>query len=49
MLFKTVPENKNLPFDVINKVLTKKDISNLLDNVYRFMAKKRLVYLLTKS
>ena len=30
MLFKTVPENKNLPFDVINKVLTKKDISNLI-------------------
>ena len=40
MLFKTVPENKNLPFDVINKVLTKKDISNLLDNVYRFTGQK---------
>ncbi len=40
MLFKTVPDNKNLPFDVINKVLTKKDISNLLDNVYRFTGQK---------
>ncbi len=40
LLFKTVPENKNLPFDVINKVLTKKDISNLLDNVYRFTGQK---------
>ena len=40
ILFKTVPENKNLPFDVINKVLTKKDISNLLDNVYRFTGQK---------
>ena len=38
--FKTVPESKNLPFDVINKVLTKKDISNLLDNVYRFTGQK---------
>ena len=40
ILFKTVPESKNLPFDVINKVLTKKDISNLLDNVYRFTGQK---------
>ena len=40
LLFKTVPENKNLPFNVINKVLTKKDISNLLDNVYRFTGQK---------
>ncbi len=40
MLFKTVPQNKNLPFDVINKILTKKDISNLLDNVYRFTGQK---------
>ena len=40
ILFKTVPESKNLPFDVINKVLTKKDISNLFDNVYRFTVHK---------
>ncbi len=40
ILFKTVPESKNLPYDVINKVLTKKDISNLLDNVYRFTGQK---------
>ncbi len=40
ILFKTVPESKNLPFDVINRVLTKKDISNLLDNVYRFTGQK---------
>ena len=40
ILFKTVPKSKNLPFDVINKVLTKKDISNLLDNVYRFTGQK---------
>ncbi len=40
ILFKTVPDSKNLPFDVINKVLTKKDISSLLDNVYRFTGQK---------
>ena len=40
ILFKTVPDSKNLSFDVINKVLTKKDISNLLDNVYRFTGQK---------
>ena len=40
ILYKTVPENKNLPFNVINKTLTKKDISNLLDNVYRFTGQK---------
>ena len=35
-----VPESKNLPFDVIYKVLTQKYISNLLDNVYRFTGQK---------
>ena len=40
ILFKTVPEHKDLPFDCVNKVLTKKEISNLLDNVYRFAGQK---------
>ena len=40
LLFKTVPEHKDLPFDCVNKVLTKKAISNLLDNVYRFSGQK---------
>jgi len=40
LLFKTVPEHKDLPFDCVNKVLTKKEISNLLDNVYRFSGQK---------
>ncbi len=40
LLFKTIPQDKNLPFDCINKVLTKKEISNLLDNVYRFTGQK---------
>ncbi len=40
ILFKTVPQSENLPFDCINKILTKKEISNLLDNVYRFTGQK---------
>ncbi len=40
LLFKTVPLSKDLPFDCINKILTKKEISNLLDNVYRFTGQK---------
>ena len=40
ILFKTVPQSENLPFDCVNKILTKKDVSNLLDNVYRFAGQK---------
>ncbi|MDG2008093.1 MAG: DNA-directed RNA polymerase subunit beta' [Alphaproteobacteria bacterium] len=40
ILFKTLPENKNLSFDNVNEILTKKRISNLLDNVYRFTGQK---------
>ena len=40
ILFKTVPQNENLPFDCVNKILTKKDVSVLLDNVYRFTGQK---------
>ena len=40
ILFKTVPQSENLPFDCVNKILTKKDVSNLLDNVYRFTGQK---------
>ncbi len=40
LLYKTVPQSENLPFDCINKILTKKEISNLLDNVYRFTGQK---------
>ena len=40
ILFKTVPQNENLPFDCVNKILTKKDVSILLDNVYRFSGQK---------
>ena len=36
MLFKTVPENKNLPFDVINKVQFKNEVTFIaFENMYR--------------
>jgi len=40
ILYRTVPEDSNLPFDCVNKILTKKEISILLDNVYRFTGQK---------
>ena len=40
ILYKTVPEDKNLSFDDVNQVLTKKRISHLLDIVYRFTGQK---------
>jgi DNA-directed RNA polymerase subunit beta' len=40
ILFKTVPENKNLSFDDVNQVLTKKRISHLLDIIYRYTGQK---------
>jgi DNA-directed RNA polymerase subunit beta' len=32
-----------VPFDVINRVLTKKDVSNLIDVVYRHCGQKETV------
>ncbi len=40
LLYRTVPESNDLPFDCVNKILTKKEVSNLLDNVYRFTGQK---------
>ncbi len=38
-----LPKNKNINFDMINKVLTKKEVSNILDTVYRFCGQKETV------
>ena len=38
-----LPKNKNLPFDVINKLMTKKEISNMIDAVYRHCGQKETV------
>ena len=38
-----LPKNKNINFDMINKILTKKDVSNIIDSVYRFCGQKETV------
>jgi DNA-directed RNA polymerase subunit beta' len=37
------PRHKNLPFDLINGILTKKEITNLIDMVYRHCGQKETV------
>ncbi|MDC3156404.1 DNA-directed RNA polymerase subunit beta' [Pelagibacteraceae bacterium] len=38
-----LPSNKNISYEMINKVLTKKDVSNIIDAVYRFCGQKETV------
>ena len=38
-----LPKNKNINFDMINKVLTKKEVSNIIDSIYRFCGQKETV------
>ena len=38
-----LPKNKNINFDMINKILTKKEVSNIIDTVYRFCGQKETV------
>ncbi|PPR45678.1 MAG: DNA-directed RNA polymerase subunit beta' [Alphaproteobacteria bacterium MarineAlpha5_Bin7] len=43
MLGNLLPKNENIDFDLINKVLTKKDVSNIIDTVYRFCGQKETI------
>ena len=43
MLGALLPKNPNLPFDLINKLMTKKEISNMIDAVYRHCGQKETV------
>ena len=43
MLGQLLPRNKNVPFSVINKILTKKEVSNLIDVIYRYCGQKETV------
>ena len=43
MISQVLPRHPNVPFDVINRVLTKKDVSNLIDVVYRHCGQKETV------
>ena len=38
-----LPKNKNINFKMINKILTKKEVSNIIDTVYRFCGQKETV------
>ncbi len=43
LLADSLPKNEKIDFSLINKVLTKKEVSNLIDTVYRFCGQKETV------
>ena len=43
LLAKLLPDNPKLPFDVVDRVMTKKEISNVIDQVYRHTGNKATV------
>jgi len=43
ILADSLPNNENINFSIINKVLTKKEVSNIIDTVYRFCGQKETV------
>ena len=43
ILGQLLPENSKVPFDVANKLMTKKEISNMIDTVYRNCGQKDTV------
>ncbi len=38
-----LPKNVNISYDMVNKILTKKEVSNIIDSVYRFCGQKETV------
>ncbi len=43
LISEILPRNKDVPFSLINKVLTKKELSNVIDGVYRYCGQKDTV------
>ena len=43
MLGNVLPKSPKIPFDVINKLMTKKEISGVIDQVYRHCGQKETV------
>ncbi len=43
ILGNNLPYNPNIKYDMVNKVLTKKEVSNIIDAVYRFCGQKETV------
>ena len=40
LISEVLPKNKHVAFDLINKVLSKKELAGLIDIVYRFCGQK---------
>ena len=43
LISEVLPKNSNISFDLVNKVMTKKDVSSLIDTVYRYCGQKSTV------
>ena len=43
LLSEILPHNRNIGFDLVNRLLTKKEISNVIDQVYRHCGQKETV------
>ncbi|HEB79634.1 MAG TPA: DNA-directed RNA polymerase subunit beta', partial [Rhodospirillales bacterium] len=43
LLAEVLPRDPNVPFSLLNRLITKKDISNAIDVVYRFCGQKKTV------
>ena len=43
-----LPRNKNIPFDIINRLQTKKEITNVIDEIYRHCGQKETVILVMR-
>ncbi len=43
LLAQILPKHENLPFSLINRLLTKKDLQNVIDSVYRHCGQKETV------
>ncbi|KAA2235127.1 DNA-directed RNA polymerase subunit beta' [Salinarimonas soli] len=43
ILSRVLPRHERVPFDVVNKLMTKKEISNMIDTVYRTCGQKESV------
>ena len=43
LISQELPNNENITFDIVNKLLTKKEISRMIDNVYRHCGQKETV------
>jgi len=43
ILGNVLPKNENIKFEMVNKILTKKEVSNIIDSVYRHCGQKETV------